>query len=610
MSKKVIHVAGWSACPWYGRAAKLSASLQLLYPSKFESETHETPSRDEYRAKLDEYRAQCKSEKALSHTASPIVWLTEGDHVTFVGGCDATVDWARALLSPAGDAKVSKMKSDGVAKDHAFDYDVVVIGGGSGGLACSKEMAKLGAKVAVLDYVKPSPAGTTWGLGGTCVNVGCIPKKLMHTAAIMGDTLRDDVAAFGWGSSAGESSPPPQHSWDAMVESVQDHIKSLNFQYRVALREAGITYLNKLGKFKDKNTLTLTDKKGETTEVTAARFVVAVGGRPSRLDFEGVEHCIDSDDLFSLKKAPGRVLCIGAGYIALECGGFLAGLGYPTTCMVRSILLRGFDRECVDKIEAHMTHHGVSLKVGVTPAKIEKTSEGDVFKVTDSKGNVEEYDTVILAVGRVADTKGLNVEAVPGAMDSVNPKSLKFDVVDEQLPSAPHVYAIGDVVHGRPELTPVAIEAGLRLARRLYGEKTEPMDYENVATTVFTPLEYGAIGYSEEEATEALGASNVEVYISEFTPLEHTLSETRSERGDKAFAKLVADKTQNQKIVGFHYLGPNAGEITQGFSVAMRKGATYADFIGTVGIHPTVAEEFTTMAVTKSSGASAAKGGC
>ena len=186
----------------------------------------------------------------------------------------------------------------------------------------------------------------------------------------------------------------------------------------------------------------------------------------------------------------------------------------------------------------------------------------------------------------------------------------KLRAVDEQLPHAPHVYAIGDVLDGRPELTPVAIEAGLRLARRLFGSGNERMDYENVATTVFTPLEYGAIGLSEDEATASLGAENVECYISEFTPLEHALSDARSARGDAAFAKLVCDKTQDLKVIGFHYLGPNAGEITQGFSVAMRKGATYGDFLGTVGIHPTVAEEFTTLTVTKASGVSAAKGGC
>ncbi|KAH8077204.1 thioredoxin-disulfide reductase [Aureococcus anophagefferens] len=397
-------------------------------------------------------------EAAQKHTSAPFVYSEEGGATTFVGGCSAAVDWR----ARRGGAAASSMVDDGF-REHGFDYDVVVVGGGSGGLACSKECAKLGAKVAVLDFVKPSPAGSTWGLGGTCVNVGCIPKKLMHTASIIGETLKDDAAAFGWKDAAAGA-----HDWESMKSTVQDHIKSLNFKYRVALREAGITYLNRLGEFEDKNTISLTDKKGNKT-----------------------------DDLFSLPKAPGRVLCVGGGYIALSR--LHGGMGYPTACMVRSILLRGFDRECVGKIEAHIKHHGVQLQ------------------------------------------------------------AKKLECVDEQLPGAR--VAIGDVVEGRPELTPVAIEAGLRLARRLFGGKTEPMDYERAASA----------------ATAA--------------------------------AKLVVDKSTG-KVVGFHYLGPNAGEITQGFSIAMRKGATYADFISTVGIHPAVAEEFTSMTVTKSSGESAAKGGC
>jgi len=606
--KWVVHVCGWTGCPWYQRAAKLAASLSLLYPSKYESELHETATRDEYRAELfSAYRARCpESEAAQSHTSSPFVYVGLEGETRFVGGCDAMVDWARGEVRPSGEARAEAgMRSDGFGKGdvaHEYDYDVVVIGGGSGGLACSKECARLGARVAVLDFVKPSPAGTTWGLGGTCVNVGCIPKKLMHTASIVGEAMAEDAAAFGWSQASRGA-----HDWSRMVGSVQDHVKSLNFKYRVALREAGITYLNKLGSFVDAHTLRVVDKRGEASSVTAARFVVAVGGRPTRLACEGAELAIDSDDLFSLAKPPGRTLCIGGGYVALECGGFLAGLGYETTCMIRSIALRGFDRECVDKIVAKMEQHGVTMQFGATPSKIEKV--GEVLRVTDSTGAVREYDTVLVAVGRRADTAGLELANVPGALDSVNPQTGKFTCVDEQLPTAPHLYAIGDVIDGRPELTPVAIEAGLRLARRLYSDSAEPMDYENVPTTVFTPLEYGAIGLTEEAAADALG-DDLEVYLSEFSPLEYALSETRADRGDAAFAKLLVDKSANGRVVGLHYLGPNAGEVTQGFAVAMRKGATYADFLSTVGIHPTVAEELTTLTVTKASGLSVQKGGC
>lgn len=597
----------WTACPWYQRAAKLAASLSLLYPNQFDdSALHETRSREDYREQLfSTYRSWVPESAAQSHTSSPFVFLCrDGETNSYIGGCDAMVEWARGVLSPRWSASEASMIPDGFAgnTDHGYDYDVVVIGGGSGGLACSKECARLGAKkVAVLDFVKPSLAGSTWGLGGTCVNVGCIPKKLMHTASILGERVRDDAQAFGWSTVA-----RGLHDWDALRSSVQDLIKSMNFKYRVALREAGITYLNRLGRFLDAHTLELRDKKGETSQISSARFVVAVGGRPSRLACEGAEFAIDSDDIFSLGRAPGRTLCIGGGYVALECAGFLAGLGYSATCMVRSVVLRGFDRECVDRIEAHMTQHGVTMQVGVTPVKIEKV--GDVLLVTDSSGKTNEYDTVLAAIGRQADTEGLGLDKVPGALDALNPKTKKLACVHEQLSGAPHLYALGDVLDGRPELTPVAIEAGLRLARRLYGGVNDPMDYENVATTVFTPLEYGSIGMTEEEAKANLGEENINVYVSEFTPLEYTLSEHRAERGDEAFAKLIVDKGSNERVVGFHYLGPNAGEVTQGFAVAMRKGATYADFVSTVGIHPTVAEEFTTMTVTKASGKSTKAG--
>ncbi|KAH8053821.1 thioredoxin-disulfide reductase [Aureococcus anophagefferens] len=514
-------VCGWTGCKFTRRAVDMANTLSVLYPTQYEATPHLTETRDQYRELLPQYRSAVPDDEAAQkHTSAPFVYSEEGGATTFVGGCDAAVDWARA--APLAAPPASSMVDDGFTKEHGFDYDVVVVGGGSGGLACSKECAKLGAKVAVLDFVKPSPAGSTWGLGGTCVNVGCIPKKLMHTASIIGETLKDDAAAFGWKDAAAGA-----HDWESMKSTVQDHIKSLNFKYRVALREAGITYLNRLGEFEDKNTISLTDKKGNKTSVTAAR-----------------------DDLFSLPKAPGRVLCVGGGYIAPSAAASRPAWATRTACMVRSILLRGFDRECVGKIEAHIKHHGVQLQVGVTPAKIEKDAATGVLTVTDS------------AAASTSTTRC----------------------------PAPRAYAIGDVVEGRPELTPVAIEAGLRLARRLFGGKTEPMDYENVATTIFTPLEYGTIGLSEDDAKAQLGECNVESYISEFAPLEYALSEARSERGDGCFAKLVVDKSTG-KVVGFHYLGPNAGEITQGFSIAMRKGATYADFISTVGIHPTVAED-------------------
>ena len=597
----------------------------MLFPHKIKVVDHSFPSRSEYRGWLIEggFRDRVEDPRAQRHSASPVVWISGPDSAntdpdpsgvaSFIGGHDDTLAWCRAYCAPSGDAPASsvagpEMVNDGHAADHGFDYDVVVIGGGSGGLAASKECSKLGANVAVLDFVKPSPAGTKWGLGGTCVNVGCIPKKLMHNAAIIKETIKSDAAAFGIGmpkNGGGEEIPAElqaDHAWEAMRGNVQNHIRSLNFKYRVDLRENGVTYLNKMGKFKDAHTLEVTDKKGRVSEITSSRFIVAVGGRPTTLDCEGGELAITSDDIFALEKSPGKTLCVGASYIALECAGFLAGVGHDVTVAVRSILLRGFDRECADKIGSYMDDHGVKFRKGVVPQKLEKV-DGDRIEVTFSDGQTEVYDTVLVAIGRKADTESLGLENTGIETDSGN---LKIPTKLEQT-SCPNIYAVGDVMVGCPELTPVAIQAGKMLARRLFGGSKEPMDYRNICTTVFTPLEYGTVGYSEDEAIEEFGEDNIEVYHKSFIPLEWTMSDARS--CHQAFTKVIMSKIDD-KVLGIHYLGPNAGEVLQGYGTAMKKGITFQDLVDTVGIHPTCSEEIVTLRVTKSSGEDAAAGGC
>lgn len=542
--------------------------------------------------------------RAQSHTSSPACWIASGTELkgdeilSWVGGCDDTLAWCRDFVSPCDGKKgeVLKLVEDGHTADHGYDYDLVVIGGGSGGLAASKEAASLGAKTAVLDFVKPSPAGTSWGLGGTCVNVGCIPKKLMHNAAIIKEGVAQDAAAFGITSTGGE------HSWETMRENVQNHIRGLNFKYRVNLREKNVTYLNKLGKFVDAHTLEVTDKKGRVSKITSSRFVIATGGRPSPLKCEGGELAISSDDIFALEKSPGKVLCVGASYISLECAGFLAGVGHDVTVAVRSILLRGFDRECADLIGSYMADHGVAFKREVVPTKLEKV-DGERIQVTFSDGSQDVYDTVLVAIGRSGDTEKLGLESVG---IKANEGNAKINCKEEQT-SCPNIYAIGDVMEGIPELTPVAIQAGINLSRRLFGGSTESMDYKNICTTVFTPIEYGTVGYSEDEALEVFGKDNVEIYHKFFTPLEWSLSESRSHH--QAFTKVIVDKSNN-KVLGIHFLGPNAGEVMQGYGTAMKKCITFKDLADTVGIHPTSAEEIVTLTVTKSSGADASAGGC
>jgi len=493
---------------------------------------------------------------------------------------------------------------------HEYDYDLVVIGGGSGGLAASKQAAKLGAKVACLDFVTPSPQGTRWGLGGTCVNVGCIPKKLMHQAAILGEQF-SDAREFGWSVDG-----KPAVSWEKMVEAIQNHVGSLNWGYRVALRDKDVKYINARGVFTDPHTIVATKANGKSETITAAKFIIAVGGRPSYLGVPGdKECCITSDDIFSLPTTPGKTLVVGASYIALECAGFLTNLGFDTTVVSRSIFLRGFDQEIANMIAEYMERHGTRMLRKCTPVKFEKLESGKIAATIRNNDfgleTVEEFDTVLLAVGRTAITKDMGLDLAGVKFD---PKTGKIPVVNEQT-NVPHIYAIGDVLENRQELTPVAIAAGKLLARRLYAGETTQTDYDLVPTTVFTPLEYACNGMSEELATETYGAENLEVYITYFKPLEwstnHEEKNGVAHREDSVcYCKLICNLQDNERVVGFHYLGPNAGEVMQGYALAMKLGATKADFDRVIGIHPTCAENFTTIEITKRSGLDARATGC
>lgn len=500
-------------------------------------------------------------------------------------------------------------KSPGGDPKSKFDWDLVVIGGGSGGLACSKRAARHGKKVACFDFVKPSPAGSTWGLGGTCVNVGCIPKKLFHTASLLGEALLD-AEKYGW-LMGGDAGCTPQHNWDALADAVQNYICSLNFGYKNSLRKEGVVYKNALAQFVGPHQIQATSANGERETYTAERFVICVGGRPKYPDIPGAkEYGISSDDVFSLVKPPGKTLVVGASYVALECAGFLVGLGYPVVVMVRSILLRGFDQEMAEQIGNHMKDRGTKFVRPASPTRVEVSpvnpEQKRVFwKMANGDGQQEffdDFDTVLFAIGRDPDTQGLGLDKAGVRMESNG----KLKTVNEQT-NVPHVFALGDVLYGKLELTPVAIQAGRLLADRLYGGSQLQMQYHLVPTTVFTPLEYGCCGFTEEDAEQHFGKNAIEVFHSYVTPLEYTVAE----RGDNVvFTKLICHKSDSLRVVGFHVLSPHAGEITQGFALALKLGATKADFDHLVGIHPTVAEEFTQMHVTKASGASPKKEGC
>lgn len=572
-----------SYCPYCNKVKDLFRSLRVDY----------------YALELDVTEDGASIQQVLAELTNQRTVPNVFVNGTHIGGCDATYQAYK-------DGSLQKLLGDNQTITEPYEYDLIIIGGGSGGLACSKEAAALGKKVMVLDYVVPTPLGTSWGLGGTCVNVGCIPKKLMHQAALLGQALQDS-RKYGW-----QYEEQVKHNWETMVEAVQNYIGSLNWGYRVSLREKSVTYLNSYGEFVEPHKIKATNRKGQVTYHTAETFVLATGERPRYLGIPGdKEFCITSDDLFSLPYCPGKTLVVGASYVALECAGFLAGLGLDVTVMVRSILLRGFDQEMAEKVGAYMETHGVKFIRKFVPVQVEQLEQGmpGRLKVTaksteGSETLEEEYNTVLLAIGRDACTRNIGLQTI-GV--KINEKNGKVPVNDEEQTNVPYVYAIGDILDGKLELTPVAIQAGRLLAQRLYGGSSKKCDYINVPTTVFTPLEYGSCGYPEQKAIDEYGEQNLEVYHTLFWPLEWTVP---GRDNNTCYAKVICNKQDNNRVIGLHVLGPNAGEVTQGFAAAIKCGLTKELLDETIGIHPTCAEVFTTMDITKSSGQDITQKGC
>ncbi|PCK10174.1 MAG: glutathione-disulfide reductase [Alteromonadaceae bacterium] len=449
-----------------------------------------------------------------------------------------------------------------------YDYDLFVIGAGSGGVRASRIASQLGAKVAVAEDLY---------LGGTCVNVGCVPKKLFVYASEFSQAYRA-AQGFGW------SEVKPTFDWATLRDNKTHEIERLNGVYDNILTKAGVEVLHGRATIVDAHTINLTDTRDNSVkQFSAERILLATGGWPRKPGFPGAEHVMTSNDVFFLDNFPKRVLVQGGGYIAVEFAGIFNGLECDTELLYRGpLFLRGFDQQVRDFVAQELTSSGVTLSFNTDIEKIDKQEDGSL-KVTLNTGEIREVDAVFSAIGRSPKVQGLGLENTQVAMK----KSGHIEVNDNFQTAEPSIYALGDVV-GRKELTPVALAEGMALANHLYSGKDIALDYNNIATAVFCQPNIGTVGYSEEEAAQA--GLNCEIYSSEFKAMKNTLS------GDpgRTLMKLVVD-ADSKKVVGAHMVGPDAGEIIQGFAVAIKAGATKEDFDNTVGVHPTAAEEFVTM---------------
>lgn len=445
-----------------------------------------------------------------------------------------------------------------------YDFDLFVIGAGSGGVRLARMSAATGAKVAVAEDRY---------LGGTCVNVGCVPKKLFVYASHVAGGL-EDGAGYGWYNSS-----ELNFDWNTLVENKNKEISRLNGIYQNLLVNSGAKIVEGSASLVDAHTVSVAGQ-----HYTAERIVIAAGGWPRQLNIPGSEHVLTSNEFFFLDSLPETVVMLGGGYIAIELAGILQGLGVKTKVIYRGDkVLRGFDEEVRDFVTEQVANKGIEFILNDNIASVSKVSEGK-YGVELTSGESLETGLVLSAIGRVPKTEGLGLENV-GVELSRNGAVL---VNDEFQTSVESIYAVGDVID-KVQLTPVALAEGMFLANLFFGEKPPtPVDYNNIATAVFCQPNIGTVGLSEEHAKESY--PNIDVYVSSFKPMKHTMSG----RDERSMMKLVVNK-DTDVVLGAHMVGPDAGEIIQGLAVAIKAGATKSVFDSTIGIHPTAAEEFVTM---------------
>lgn len=446
-------------------------------------------------------------------------------------------------------------------------FDFLAIGAGSGGIASANRAAKHGKKAAVIEAK---------AIGGTCVNVGCVPKKAMWYAGQIADAINYSKD-YGFDLSSG------QYNWATMVKNREAYIDRIHAAYQRGFDANKVTVIQGFARFVNRNTV---EVNGEL--YTADHIVIATGGRPQIPDIEGAEYGIDSDGFFALTEQPESIAVIGAGYIAVELAGVFHALGTESHLIVRKEKpLRGFDDMLSDTLVEQMAKHGPTLHTHSTPEKVEKLEDGALLVHLTNGNTVGPVDKLVWAIGREPATDNINLSSTGVELDERG--YIKTDKY--QNTNVDGIYAVGDNT-GRAQLTPVAVAAGRRLCERLFNNKPyEHLDYSNIATVVFSHPVIGTVGLTEQEAINEYGDDQVKVYKSQFTALYQAMTE---DYRDPTRMKLVC-VGKEEKVVGIHSIGFGSDELLQGFAVALKMGATKADFDNTIAIHPTSAEEFVTM---------------
>tara|TARA_R110002096_G_scaffold375106_1_gene568783 strand:- start:14402 stop:15751 length:1350 start_codon:yes stop_codon:yes gene_type:complete len=442
-----------------------------------------------------------------------------------------------------------------------YNYDLFVIGAGSGGVRAARMSASYGARVAIAEDRY---------LGGTCVNVGCVPKKLFVYASHVSEEIHN-AKGFGWEINH------TTFDWSTLIKNKNTEIQRLNGVYKNLLDNAGVETINGRATIVDAHTVEIDGK-----HYTAEKLLIATGGWPSVPDIPGKEHIISSNEAFFLDSLPEKIIIVGGGYIAVEFAGIFNGLGVETTLLYRGpLFLRGFDQDLRFMLAEEMQKKGIKIKFNANISKIDKTNDNLIATLDDD--TQLDAGQIMYATGRKPMTDNLGLEQVGIELDEK--KAIKVNT-DYQT-NVSSIYAIGDVTD-RINLTPVALAEGMVLAKRFFANEQKSVDYSDIPTCVFSQPNLGTVGLTEEEAREKY--SDIDIYKSKFTPMKYSLSDN----DEKTIMKMIVDK-ETDRVVGVHMLGPDAGEIIQGIGIAMKAGASKRDFDSTIGIHPTAAEEFVTM---------------